>query len=259
MKQHAFKIVCFAVLVVLVWGADLTILAQSDDWEMLGPVGGGIPFMNPENPEMMYAWSGSEGIFKSTDGGKYWTWMKNGFKTEEILSYSAFAIDPTDFNRLFLVVYDDTVYPDEHVGLYRSENGGETWQRIWTPDGAESLHAPMAISYSNLDVILCDMWIDGYQYLCRSADGGHIWDIVPVSFPGGVTSITFHPTDPDLVVMATTTQILTSADSGLTWSSQPVAIPNMTRIDACKVDPADTGSSVHHGLFVRQYRCRRDL
>jgi len=115
-------------------------IAETGDWELLGPLGAGLPYRDPSNPDIIYAHSYYEGVYKTTDGGKYWRWMNNGFKTEEIKSYLSFAIDPSHPNILYLSINDDTVFPDEHVGLYRSEDGGENWTKIWVP--VDSMDVP---------------------------------------------------------------------------------------------------------------------
>ena len=200
-----------------------------------------MPYRDPSNPNIIYAHSYYEGVYKTTDGGKYWRWMNNGLKTEEIKSYLSFAIDPSHPNVLYLSINDDTVFPDEHVGLYRSEDGGENWTKIWVPVDSMDVPDELVVSYAHPEILLGQIRKDGYYHLARSENSGVDWSLVDVAISGQIVSIEFHPSDPNRVIMAMSWKIGYSQDLGLTWTLQPVQIPDLTRIDSCVSDPEDSG------------------
>ncbi len=93
------------------------------------------------------------GIYKSTDAGKTWTHLglRDGFQIP------ALAIDPRDPNRVFAAVLGHPYGPNEERGLYRSTDGGQTWQKVIYKDentGASDVE----IDPLNPDVIYASMW-----------------------------------------------------------------------------------------------------
>ncbi len=96
--------------------------------------------MHPENPRILFAamwtaerkpWTlidGSEegGIWKTTDGGDTWTKVKGGLP-EGLVGKTGLAISPVNGDRIWAQI---ETAEEEKGGLYRSDDGGRTWDRI---------------------------------------------------------------------------------------------------------------------------------
>ena len=96
--------------------------------------------MDPKDPNVLYssmwefrrtAWSFSSGgansaLYKSTDGGKTWAKIHNGFPSGN-LGRIAFAIAPSNNNILYAAI---EAAKDEDKGLYRSDDAGATWKHL---------------------------------------------------------------------------------------------------------------------------------
>ena len=96
--------------------------------------------MDANNPNIMYAsfwefrrtaWSFSSGgtqsaLFKSTDGGKTWNKIHNGFPQGK-LGRIAIAIAPSNSNILYSVLETEKSSAN---GLYRSDDAGATWKHL---------------------------------------------------------------------------------------------------------------------------------
>jgi photosystem II stability/assembly factor-like uncharacterized protein len=161
----------------------------------------------PSNPNIIYVGSGEglhrpdlsvgNGIYKSTDAGKTWTHLglTEGFQIP------ALAVDPRDPNRVFAAVLGHPYGPNEERGLFRSTDGGQTWQKAIYKDentGASDVE----IDPSNPDVIYASMWearegpwednneVNGTGGgLFKSTDGGATWHPLTNGLPKDLSQI----------------------------------------------------------------------
>src|ERR1019366_315540 len=94
-----------------------------------------------------------DGIYKSTDAGKTWTHL--GLRDGQQIS--AMVIDPRNPNHLFAAVLGHPYGPNEERGVYRSTDGGATWQNSLYKDenaGASDIE----MDPSNPDVLYACLW-----------------------------------------------------------------------------------------------------
>src|SRR5947209_5474642 len=95
----------------------------------------------PSAPDTIYVGSGEglqrpdlstgDGIYKSTDGGQ--TWLHLGLRAGRQIG--AIIVDPKDANRLFVAVLGHPYGPNEERGVFRSIDGGRTFQKVFYKDG----------------------------------------------------------------------------------------------------------------------------
>ena len=147
----------------------------------------------PSNPEIIYVGSGEglrrpdlstgDGIYKSTNGGKSWQHM--GLRDAQQIG--AVIVDPRDPNRIFVAALGHPYGPNPERGLFRSLDGGNTWQKVLYKD--ENTGAiDVAFDPANPQIVYADMWASrrppwttGGAYngpgsgLYKSADGGTNW------------------------------------------------------------------------------------
>jgi photosystem II stability/assembly factor-like uncharacterized protein len=195
------------------------------------------------NPDIIYVASGEglhrpdlsvgNGIYKSTDAGKTWTHLglRDGFQIP------ALAVDPRDSNRVFAAVLGHPYGPNEERGLFRSTDGGQTWQKVIAKDentGASDVE----IDPSNPDVIYASMWEaregpweDNNLFngtgggLFKSTDGGSTWHPLTNGLPKDLSQINvaIAPTDPRRLYATIATAsgglaFYRSEDAGENWS-----------------------------------------
>jgi photosystem II stability/assembly factor-like uncharacterized protein len=146
----------------------------------------------PSNPDVIYVGSGEglqrpdlstgDGIYKSTDSGK--TWKHLGLRDGQQIG--AIIVDPRDPNRLFVAVLGHPYGANEERGVFRSTDGGESFQKVLYKDENTGAIA-LAFDPSNAQIIYADLWSarqgpwenGAWQGpgsgLFKSTDGGSTW------------------------------------------------------------------------------------
>jgi photosystem II stability/assembly factor-like uncharacterized protein len=146
----------------------------------------------PSNPNVIYVGSGEglqrpdlsvgDGIYKSTDAGKSWRHL--GLRDGQQIG--AIIIDPKDPNRLFVAVLGHPYGANEERGVYRSTNGGESFEKVLYKDENTGAIA-LEFDPTNSQIIYTDLWAarqgpwENGQWqgptsgLYKSTDGGATW------------------------------------------------------------------------------------
>jgi photosystem II stability/assembly factor-like uncharacterized protein len=197
----------------------------------------------PSDPNIVYVSSGEglhrpdlsigNGIYKSTDAGKTWTHL--GLVDGQQIP--ALAIDPRDPNKVFAAVLGHPYGPSEERGIYRSTDGGQTWQRVISKD-ENTGGSDVEIDPSNPDVVYASMWEaregpweDGNEFngtgggLFKSTDGGSTWHPLTNGLPKDLAQIyvAIAPSDPrrlyaTLAAASGKLSVYRSDDAGDSWS-----------------------------------------
>ncbi len=81
--------------------------------------------IDPNNSQTIFACAASGGVWKSIDGGSTWNTNTDNFP---ILGTSDIAIDPNNSNIVYLGTGDRDGLDTYGVGVYKSTNGGSTWE-----------------------------------------------------------------------------------------------------------------------------------
>jgi len=207
------------------------------------PIGSiGAIAVAPSNPDVIYVGSGEadmrsnigygNGMYKSTDAGKSWTHIG----LTDSRQIARILVDPADPNRVFVAALGHAYGPNTERGVFRSKDGGATWQRILFHD-ENTGPIDLAFEPGNSGTIYAALlqtrrppW-NVYppskgpgSGLYRSRDRGDHWE--PVTGHGlpaeevGRIGITFAPSNPKriyLIVDAKAGGLYRSDDSGQNW------------------------------------------
>ncbi|MDB5253340.1 MAG: glycoside hydrolase [Flaviaesturariibacter sp.] len=197
----------------------------------------------PSNPNVIYVGSGEglqrpdlsvgNGLYKSTDAGR--TWSHQGLADGQ--QVGGLAIDPKNENRVFAAVLGHPYGPNTERGVYRTTDGGLTWQRVLYKD--ENTGAiQVAIDPVNPDIVYASMWAgrqgpwengawNGPESgLFKSTDGGSTWTKLsglPTPQQGlGRIGFCIAPSDPKRLYATVDASpqyggIYRSDDAGATW------------------------------------------
>ena len=175
------------------------------------------------DPRIIYVGSGEglqrpdlsvgDGIYKSTDGGQSWQHLGLSEGLHDAQQISAIIVDPHDSKRVFAAVLGHPYGPNAERGVFRSIDGGATWQNVLYKDentGAVDL----AFDPSNAQTVYAVLWAArqapweiGESFkgpgsgLFKSTDGGSTWQPLTGGLPTvaqglGRIGIAIAPSDP---------------------------------------------------------------
>jgi len=197
----------------------------------------------PSDPDTIYVGSGEglqrpdlstgDGMYRSNDGGKSWKHLglRDGQQIGSIL------IDPRDSKRVFVAVLGHPYGANETRGVFRSNDGGETFEKVLYKD-ADTGAIALAFDPSNSRTIYADLfaarqgpwengtWQGPNSGLFKSTDGGTTWRQLKKGLPtfaDGLGRIGFAvaPSNPKLLFAVVEAQegggLYRSDDAGESW------------------------------------------
>ncbi len=172
----------------------------------------------PSDPNVIYVGTGSacprgnvspgDGIYKSTDAGD--TWRHIGLP--EAGQIGRIIVHPTDPDIVYAAVLGHIFGPNPERGVYRSTNGGLTWDKVlYVSDEAGAVD--LAINPSNPRVLYAALWqarrtpwtmISGGpgSGIFKTTDGGNTWVELTEGLPEGVKgriAVAVSPANPNRV------------------------------------------------------------
>jgi photosystem II stability/assembly factor-like uncharacterized protein len=209
----------------------------SDHFFSVGAIG--AIAVAPSDPEVIYVGTGEasirgqttalgDGIYKSTDGGK--TWVHLGLAATGQIA--AIAIDPRDPDIAYVAAQGNPWIPTTDRGVYRSRDGGKSWQRVLFVNETTGAH-DLSLDPGNPRILYAAMWDHRRRPwnirsggpgsgLWKSTDGGDSWHRLRSGLPRlmGNTAVSVSPVDPARVyamIEAVHGGVFRSDDAGRTW------------------------------------------
>ena len=168
-------------------------------FDEIGPQPVGAIAIHPGNPNILYAGTGEAnaatdnyegtGVYKSTDGGGSWTLMglPNSYSIGRIL------VDPLRPETVYVAVAGRMFGFSPERGLYRSQNGGLTWEQLlYLDDSTACIDVALHPTTGTVFAAMWHRWRNPMQRqaggwttaIWRSIDFGTNW----VKLNGGISS-----------------------------------------------------------------------
>ena len=208
--------------------------------------------MDPQNSNVLWLGTGEnvggrhvgygDGIYKSDDGGQ--TWTQKGLKNSEHIS--KILIHPSNSDIIWVASQGPLWSKGGDRGLYKSKDGGKTWQKKLGDDqwvGATDL----LIDSRNPDILYSATWqrhrtVAGYMgggpgtAIYKSTDGGENWIKLTKGLPTsnmGKIGLAMSYQNNDIIYAAIeldrrTGGVFRSEDKGLSWKKMSDAVAGGT-------------------------------
>ena len=201
----------------------------------------GAVAVSESDPNVIYVGEGEQtlrgnvssgwGLWKSNDAGD--TWEHIGLKGTEHIG--RIRIHPTNPDLLYVAAIGNLWKPNQERGVYRSQDGGKTWDKIlYESDKAGAVD--LILDPNNPRIIYASTWQmkrNGYRMdsggpgskLWKSTDGGDNWKDI-TKMPGlpkgtlGIIGVTVSPQNSDriwTIIEADNGGVFRSDDGGKNW------------------------------------------
>jgi photosystem II stability/assembly factor-like uncharacterized protein len=173
----------------------------------------------PSDPNLVWAGTGESsirsnislgwGIFKSTDAGK--TWARAGLDSTGRIG--RIVIHPTNPDVLYVTAVGRAYGPQQHRGVYRTTDGGKTWERVLFVNENTGAYA-VAMDPTNPRILYASTWEfvihtwgrksgGSGSGIWKSVDGGTTWKRLTgnglPSKPFGKVDLAVAPTNPNRI------------------------------------------------------------
>ena len=174
--------------------------------------------MDPNNSNVIWVGTGEnnnqrsvsygDGIYKSIDGGK--TWEHKGLKMSEHIG--KIIVHPDNSNIIYVAAIGPLWSKGGDRGLYKSEDGGDTWNAILTVDEHTGVN-DVVMDPRNPDVLYASTLQRRrhvYTYvgggpgsgMHKSVDGGKTWTKIQKGLPSnelGRIGLAISPVNPEII------------------------------------------------------------
>ncbi len=154
--------------------------------------------IHPDNPNILYVGTGEAnssgdsyegtGVYKTIDGGVIWDWvgLPNSYHIGRII------IDPLRPESVYVAVAGKLFGTNPDRGLYRSEDGGSTWdQLLYISDSTACIDVALHPSTGTMLAAMWERWRNPRERrvggitsgLYRSEDFGGTWSLATIGLP----------------------------------------------------------------------------
>jgi photosystem II stability/assembly factor-like uncharacterized protein len=280
------------IAATLLMTASLASTAGAASWAPTGPTGGDVRALasDPRDPQTLFLGTADGFLYRSGDTGQSWLRQAPGFPKRG-QSLDNIAVDPRgrllvgywdvegkgggvarslDGGRTFEVLTGiagesvralaiapsnpDILVAGAISGVFRSDDGGDSWRRISPPGHAELRNVEsVAIDPKNPQVAYVGTW----HLPWKTLDGGKTWRLIHTGMidDSDVFTITLDRRSPSIVYATACSGIYRSGDGAGRWAKVR-GIPGSSRRTRALAQDAQAADTIYagttEGLFVSE-------
>lgn len=217
--------------------------------------------VHPADTNTVYIGAASGGLWKTSDGGS--TWQDIG-KDLGSMAYGAIAINPEDPDILFAGSGETLYYLSPSYffcgsGLYKSFDGGNTWEVDTLSFGSYTNFADIVFSPHDPDILLAALASGSHNLgnylenegIWQSTDGGMTWTKT-LDLPYAC-DVMFHPDENGLAYatiggLKDGSGFYVSDDNGNTWNASNDGLAETTSISRMMFDISASNSDIFYAV-----------
>ncbi|HBD26351.1 T9SS type A sorting domain-containing protein [Flavobacterium sp.] len=191
-----------------------------------------IVHVDPNNASTIYLGAPAGGIWKSINNGSTWAPL-----TDELpqIGVSGIAVDYSNSNTIYIATGDKDAGDSYSVGVYKSIDGGLTWNPTGTMGASNPTSAGDLLIHPTNNQIL---WCATNNGIFRTINGGTSWSRVRLgNFSQG--SIRLKPGDPSVVYAVSNNGFFRSTNSGSSFTQVSTGLPASSTRLLLDVTPAN--------------------
>ncbi|MEM9056685.1 MAG: hypothetical protein AAGD86_04365 [Pseudomonadota bacterium] len=226
--------------------------------------------IDPGAPDTAYVQISNEGVYKTIDGGAQWTFSGTALPND---FFTAFAMDPTDSNRLYLASGNNdivatvnggvtwSVLPNNGVGSLTMNDvaidptnpnrlyAASFWHGVFVSDNAGVDWQPQSQGFTNHSMLSISrdpasgmLYAGSQGAIAASADNGATWSLNSDGYDLGAWALKADPQVPGHVYAGSSCcGLYESFDSGQSWARVNLGLPRVaswvTAIDVPEGSP----------------------
>lgn len=222
------------------------------DWRTEGPGNLGARVnciaVHPDDEDVIYIGFSNGGLWKTTDGGATWQPLMEDHLWQAI---GEVTLDPSDPQTVYVGLGDPniTFYPMIGDGVWRSTDGGQSWEHLGLAQTAIVTRIvvhpqqPQTIFVATMGLPFAR---SAHRGMYRSTDGGQSWQqVLFVSDQAGITDLEMDPFNPDIlfasgwdrlrnneesIIRGPGAQVWRSTDGGDTWQQLEGGLPTTAEL-----------------------------
>ncbi len=215
MNRNSFRCLIPFLLIFPFFGVRLRAQAVSPDlfsglkWRLIGPFRGGRSVAAtgvPGDPNTFYFGAVDGGMWKTTNAGVTWTPI---FDNQPVASIGAVAVANSDAKVIYAGTGESDIRSDlaSGDGVYRSSDGGETWQNVGLRDTRQI--SRIVVDPQNANTVYVAALGHAYgpnqeRGVFKSSDGGSHWTkILDQGAETGIADLAISSEHPNILFAAT--------------------------------------------------------
>ena len=203
--------------------------------------------LDPSDPQRMYVGISAAGVFRSEDGGASWTPANSGTAADFMPENPFPEVGQCVHKLLLHPAQPDRLWQQNHCGVYRSDDRGESWERLEGNGLPSGFGFPLALDPEDPDAA----WVvpevgaenrvtcDGRLGVYRTRDGGASWELLTNGLPQSAWAavkregMSFDRLDPVAIYLGTQSgSVFVSPDGGGEWLEAARYLPEILSVEA---------------------------